>query len=190
MSFSSFEGYLTEASEVLEKTKILVPEIKKVSEEMLKTLQQGGTIFWCGNGGSASDAQHLAAELVGRFEVNRPAISSLAITTDTSILTSISNDFSFNDVFSRQVEALGRPSDVIVGITTSGESSNVLNALKAGKTKSMKTFLFTSEKMKIEYDFIDVILKVPSQRTCHIQEAHIAIGQAICGWIENELHGS
>jgi D-sedoheptulose 7-phosphate isomerase len=184
-----FEKYLSGTLDVIEKTKLLIPMIEKISEEFLAAITSSGTIFWCGNGGSASDAQHLAAELVGRFELNRSPMASIALTTDTSILTSIANDYSFEEIFSRQIEALGRPGDVIVGITTSGESLNVIDALRKGKGKGLRTVLFTSEKSKSEFEFVDFVLKVPSSRTCHIQEAHIVIGQAICGRIEKELFG-
>ena len=111
----------------------LAEPIKKISQLLAHSLANGGTLFWCGNGGSAADSQHLAAGLVGRFKKNRRALRSIALTTDTSVLTCVANDYSYDDIFARQVEALGRPEDVLIGISTSGNSENVLRAFKVAK---------------------------------------------------------
>jgi D-sedoheptulose 7-phosphate isomerase len=187
MSIELYDQYFESSSQVLLNLKRESERISELTQNMIKSLTNKGTILWCGNGGSASDSQHLAAELVGRFEKNRPALSSVALTTDTSIITAIANDFQFEDIFSRQVEALGRKGDVLVGITTSGESSNVLSALKVAKNMGITTSLLTSDKYAKNPEFIDHVIRVPSTRTCHIQEGHIAIGQAICSSIESHF---
>jgi D-sedoheptulose 7-phosphate isomerase len=179
------QRHLTEAGEVLLSTVALSTQIAEVAEVAIKSLRSGGTIFWCGNGGSAADSQHLAAELIGRYKLERKAISSIALTTDTSILTAISNDFGFEHVFSRQLEGLAREGDVLIALTTSGNSKSILNAVQKAKELKVATVLFTSVKYTLNEG--DFVLKVRSTKTEQIQHAHTAIGHVICELIESSL---
>ena len=147
-------------------------------------------VLWFGNGGSAADAQHLACELVSKFCMERKAIPSIALTTNTSILTSVSNDYSYDIVFERQVEAFAEAGDVLIGITTSGDSLNVIRALKLGKKKGAITVAFTGKKADNLKYFVDYLITVPSDSTPHIQESHIMIGHIICYLVEKELFGN
>ena len=155
-----------------------------IAEAMTASLHAGGKILWCGNGGSAGDSQHLAAEIVGRFRQSRRGLASIAITTDTSILTAVANDFGFETVFARQVEALGSVGDVLVGISTSGNSPNVVNALKQGRAQGMVTVAFTGQGGGKSAAFADHLFAVESRETARIQEAHILAGHMLCDWIE------
>ena len=153
-----------------------------------KSIKNSGTVYWCGNGGSASDSQHLAAELVGRFIKNRPPIASRSLSTDTSILTGISNDFSYEDVFSRQVEAMAKSNDILIGISTSGNSKNVLNAIKVANNKNCETLALIG---KTGGDLIKLAknsILIKSNSTARIQECHIIIGHLIIGLIEREMN--
>ncbi len=165
----------------------LAEPIKKISQLLAQSLANGGTLFWCGNGGSAADSQHLAAELVGRFKKNRRALRSIALTTDTSVLTCVANDYSYADIFSRQVEALGCPGDVLIGISTSGNSENVLRAFKAAKEVGLMTIALLGKGGGSTKDLVDHALVIPSDSTARIQEAHILIGHILCELIEQEL---
>jgi D-sedoheptulose 7-phosphate isomerase len=184
-SIERIERHLTEAGEVLLSSVELSGQIAEIAQVAIKSLRSGGTVFWCGNGGSAADSQHLAAELIGRYKLERKAISSIALTTDSSILTAISNDFGFEFVFSRQLEGLAREGDVLVALTTSGNSESILNAVQKAKELKVSTVLFTS----INYtgNQGDFVLKVGSTKTEQIQHAHIAIGHVICELIESSL---
>jgi D-sedoheptulose 7-phosphate isomerase len=165
----------------------LVKKIATVAEQFVACMQAGGKVLWCGNGGSAADAQHLAAEFVIRFTVNRPALASLALTVDTSILTAGSNDFGYDKVFARQVEALGREGDILVGISTSGNSESVVCALRTAREKGISTIGFTGQGGGKMADLCDTLLCVPSDRTQNIQEAHILFGHIIVGLMEETL---
>ena len=166
---------------------ILTEQIITVANVMAQSLSSGGSIFWCGNGGSAADSQHLAAELVGRFKNNRRALRSIALTTDSSVLTCIANDYSYDDIFARQVEALGRPGDLLIGISTSGNSENVLRALKTAKEFNLVTVALLGKGGGSVKDLADHALVIPSDSTARIQEAHILIGHIFCELIEQEL---
>lgn len=161
--------------------------IEKASAQISKSLSNGSTLFWCGNGGSAADSQHLAAELVGRFKNNRKALRSVALTTDTSVLTCVANDYSYDDIFSRQLEALGRDGDVLVAISTSGNSENVLRALIAAKELGVKTIALLGKDGGKANELADLSIVIPSNTTARIQEAHILIGHILCDLIEQEL---
>lgn len=165
----------------------LAESIARVGEVLVRALSQGGTIFWCGNGGSAADSQHLAAELVGRFKKNRRALRSIALTTDTSILTCVANDYSYEDIFSRQVEALGRPFDVLIGISTSGKSENVIRAVNTAKAMGLTTVALLGKGGAPVRDLVDHALVISSDTTARIQEAHILIGHVLCELIEQGL---
>ncbi len=185
ISVKRIHSHLIEAGDVLHATAELSERVAEVADVAIESLQNGGTIFWCGNGGSAADSQHLAAELIGRYKHKRKAISSIALTTDTSILTAISNDFGFEHVFSRQLEGLAHAGDVLIAITTSGDSKSILNVVQKAKELNVKTVILTSEKFKgYQGDFV---LKVPSTKTEQIQHAHIALGHIICELIESSF---
>ncbi len=148
------------------------------------TIARGRTIFFCGNGGSAAEAQHFAAELVGRFVSDRPALSSVALTTDTSILTSVANDYGFDRVFARQIEALGRRGDLLVVLTTSGRSANVSAAVAAARAKGMRVAGMTGASGRAFARRCDLCLVVPSRETPRIQEVHLVVGHLCCGRAE------
>lgn len=158
--------------------------IEKAIKVMKESLKKSGVIFSCGNGGSAADSQHFTAELVGKFAYNRKSIPAIALTTNSSIITSIGNDFSFDNVFERQLEGLGREGDVLLAVTTSGNSKNIALALEMAKKKQMKTILLTSNRC-INGN-ADIIIKCPSNKTERIQEIHIMIIHYICAKIEEE----
>ncbi len=151
--------------------------------------RSGGKVLLCGNGGSAADAQHLAAEFVSVLERDRvrPALPAVALTTDTSLLTASANDFGFEHVFARQVEALGRRGDALVAISTSGTSPNVLAALRQARATGVQTVGFTGRSGGGMVELSDVLIKIPSESTQHIQEAHIAVGHILCELVEREL---
>jgi D-sedoheptulose 7-phosphate isomerase len=155
---------------------------------MIASLGNGGKILVCGNGGSASDAQHFAAELVGRFMRERRALASIALTTDTSILTALANDYAFDRVFARQVEALGRPGDVVLGISTSGQSANVLAAFAAARALGLAVVALTGRDGGEVGRSADIHINVPSPSTARVQEVHRTLLHAICELIERECH--
>ncbi len=167
----------------------LAGEIAQAAQMIIEALGQGGKVAFCGNGGSAADAQHLASELVGRFQMERRALSALALTTDTSILTSVSNDFGYLHVFSKQVEALLKAGDVLVALTTSGNSPNCLQAVKAAQKRGVRTIAMTGAGGGAIADMVDLCLAVPAEQTARIQETHITIGHVLCELIEEALCG-
>ena len=152
-------------------------------------LKNGGKILLFGNGGSAADAQHIAAELVGRYKVERKSLPAIALTTDTSALTAIGNDYGYIHVFDRQVEALANKGDVAIGISTSGNSINVINALKVASQLNCKTIGFSGKDGGVMKDICDITLDAPSEDTPRIQEMHILIGHTICHLIDQEFTG-
>lgn len=152
----------------------------------LGTIDTGGKILFFGNGGSAADAQHLATELVARYKRNRPAIAAIALSTDTSALTAIGNDFGFDEIFSRQVEALARPGDVAIGISTSGNSENVVRALKAATKAGATAVAFTGQGGGALAAIAEVLIAVPSTDTARIQEMHILVGHMLCAVLETD----
>jgi D-sedoheptulose 7-phosphate isomerase len=167
--------------------KALAGEFRKLVAASVACLKGGGKLLFFGNGGSAADAQHLATELTVRYIKDRAAIAAIALTTDTSALTAIGNDLGFDKLFSRQVEALGKRGDVAIGITTSGQSPNVLKALELAKTMGITAASFTGRDGGKVKAIADPCLIVPSRTTARIQEMHILIGQMLCGAIEREL---
>ena len=165
-----------------------VEQIEKAAEVFINCIKNGGKIFWCGNGGSAGDAQHLATELMGGMtDHDRKPIPSIALTTDSSFLTAWSNDTDFESIFSRQIQGLGEEGDVLVGISTSGNSKNVINALKQAKYKNLKTISLTGKTGGNLDGVADITIKVPSNDTQRIQESHIMIGQILCSLLELSL---
>lgn len=172
---------------VLEATKTLIPKIEQVGSYITKTLQDGHKIMLCGNGGSAADAQHLAAEIVGRFQKEREAFPALALTVDTSVLTAVANDYGYDTVFSRQVQGLGQAGDVLIGISTSGNSKNIIAAIAEARKKNMIIVGFTGAGGGKMADLCDVCLAVPSNVTARIQEMHIMIGHILCEIAEEKM---
>ena len=150
------------------------------------SLIDGKKLIVCGNGGSAADSQHFVAELVSKFKKVRKPLSAIALTTDSSIITSIANDFSFDQIFSKQIQALGKKGDVLIGISTSGTSTNVLNALKTAKKEKILTILLTGN-IKKQYNYVDLKINVPSSSTARIQEIHELIYHSICEIVESKL---
>ena len=162
-------------------------EFKEFLDIVVQTLKKGNKIILFGNGGSASDAQHIAAELVVKYKKKRRSIPAISLSTDTSALTAIGNDFSFNEIFSRQIESIGKPGDVAIGITTSGKSKNVLNALKLAKKRKIKSVILTKKNYpnKKELKKIsDLIIGVPADETARIQELHILFGHLMCVFLD------
>jgi D-sedoheptulose 7-phosphate isomerase len=158
-----------------------------IADHMIEAIRGGKKILWCGNGGSAADSQHLAAEIVGRFRRERRAWPSIALTTDTSILTAIGNDYGYDSVFARQVEALCQAGDVLVGLTTSGNSPNVCNAVQCARTLGAFTVGMTGEGGGKLATMTDACLRVASRETARIQECHILFGHMLCDRVESEL---
>ena len=169
--------------------KALGAEFRRLVEAAVACIKAGGKILFFGNGGSASDAQHLATELTVRYIKNRKAIAAVALTTDTSALTAIGNDLGFDELFSRQVEAIGKPGDLVVAITTSGQSPNVLKALETAKQMGLVRAALTGKAggELARRKLAEICLVVPSDTTARIQEMHIALGQMMCGALEREL---
>ena len=163
-------------------------DILAAADLIAASLKAGGKLLLCGNGGSAADCQHLATEFTCRLSADfvRPALPALALTTDTSFLTAYPNDFDFEGLFSRQVEALGKPGDVLLGISTSGGSGNVIAAVEAARNLGMKTVVLTGQKGRLR-QLADVAVCVPSDRTQHIQETHLAIEHILCHLVERTL---
>ena len=161
--------------------------IETVAQLCVGSLRASGKILLAGNGGSAADAQHLAAEFVSRFYFDRPGLAAIALTTDTSALTAIGNDYGFDKLFARQVDALGRAGDVFVGISTSGNSPNVLSALAECRAKGIATVGLTGQSGGKMVELCDHCLRMPSGETPKVQEGHIIVGHIICGLVEREM---
>jgi len=163
--------------------------IKESSDICCKAIKNGNKILFIGNGGSAADAQHLAGELVNRFGFERPGLSAIALTTDTSVITSIANDYGFEKVFSRQVQAVGIKGDVLLALSTSGNSANILEGINEAHNRGITTIGLTGLKGGKMSGLCDLCIKVPTDDTPRIQEAHILIGHIICSMIENIIFG-
>jgi D-sedoheptulose 7-phosphate isomerase len=171
---------------------VLAKPIADAVSAIVGCITAGGKVLACGNGGSASDAQHFAAEFVGRFERERPGLAAISLSTDTSILTAIGNDYDFNAVYAKQVQALGAPGDVLLAISTSGNSANVLAAVAAAHAKEMTVIALTGHqggKMRAQLSETDVLICVPHDRTARIQEVHILAVHCICDAVDLQLLG-
>ncbi len=164
-------------------------KIATAARMFINSFQSDGKVLFCGNGGSAADAQHLAAELSGRFYINRAPLYAEALHVNSSYLTAVANDFGYDAAFARMVEAAGRPGDVLVAISTSGNSPSILNTIEMAKTKGMSVVGMTGESGGKMKDICDLLLNVPSVDTPRIQESHILIGHIICALVENEMFG-
>lgn len=171
------------------KDKNIKQTLEEVSKHCVAALNGGNKILLAGNGGSAADSQHIAGELVSRFAFDRPGLPAIALTTDTSILTAIGNDYGYENLFKRQVEALGEAGDIFIGYSTSGSSPNILNALEVCKEKSITTVGLTGNKTGSMNTLCDFLFEVGSSNTPKIQEGHAIIGHTICGLIEQEIFG-
>jgi D-sedoheptulose 7-phosphate isomerase len=180
-----FERTIQEHIRVIESLRDLAPMLERIAAIMSQAILDGKKILWCGNGGSAADSQHLAAELVGRFGRERRALPSIALSTNTSILTAISNDYGYEQVFRRQVEALCVPGDVLVGISTSGNSRNVCLGLEAARECGARTVAFTGKGGGAMAGIAELVLEIPSNETPRVQEGHILCGHMLCDFIEN-----
>ncbi|MEE3694147.1 D-sedoheptulose 7-phosphate isomerase [Campylobacter sp. CLAX-22107-21] len=185
---SHFEDSINTKKAILENV-TLIELIKEVAIKVTDAYKNGNKTILAGNGGSAADAQHIAGEFVSRFYFDRPGIPSIAITTDTSILTAIGNDYGYDKLFSRQVEAQGVKGDIFIGISTSGNSANVIEALKVCKEKGILSVGLTGESGGKMAEFCDYCIKVPSKSTPRIQESHIVIGHIICAIVEKSIFG-
>ena len=164
-------------------------EVAEVADRVRRTLEDGGTLFFCGNGGSAADAQHLAAEYVVRFRRERPGLAAVALTTDTSVLTAGGNDFGFEEVFARQVRALARRGDLLVLHSTSGESENLLRAAAAARENGVGTVAFLARGGGRLREKVDAAVVVPTEVTTRAQEVHLALGHAICDLVDRAFAG-
>ena len=185
---TEIEASIKVKHKLLEDEKLL-DKVLEVSGACLKTLLAGGKIIFCGNGGSFADAQHLSAEFTSRFLFDRPALASIALGTNNSGLTAMGNDYGYENIFSRELEALGKPEDILIGITTSGNSPNIIKGVDAAKKIGITTFILTGQsggKLKGLADCVHI----PSNDTARIQECHILVGHIICGFVEKEMFKS
>jgi D-sedoheptulose 7-phosphate isomerase len=178
-----------EVKKLILEDKALLSVIESVSHKAVEILRNKGRILLCGNGGSASDAQHIAAELSGRFAFDREPLDAEALSVNTSYLTAVANDYSFDAVYSRLVNAKGRSGDMLIAISTSGNSQNIINAVITGKETGMITVGLTGKSGGKMNDLCDFIIRIPSEETPRIQESHIMIGHIICQLIEDEFFG-
>lgn len=182
----AFEESVSTKQKIIQNN-ILLEKIELLAHKIIQCYQNNGKVLWCGNGGSAADAQHLAAELSGRFYYDRQPLYSEALHVNTSYITAVANDYSYDEIFARLVKAMIQPQDILIGLSTSGNSKNVINALIEAKNKNAFTVGFTGEtggKMK---DYVDLLINVPSNDTPRIQESHIMIGHTICQLVEAHL---
>lgn len=166
-----------------------LPLLQQMADTIIASLRAGGTVFWCGNGGSAADAQHMAAELVGRFRRERRALASIALTTDTSILTALANDYGYECVFARQLESLCRKGDVVIGISTSGNSANVCRAMTKAREIGASTLAFAGQAECQLSSCSDLCFAAPSRETARIQECHTLALHMVCDAVEEALAG-
>jgi len=191
MSFQARTKAILQANIALKQAiisdEVLLGKLETTVDWCIQTFQKDGKLLFCGNGGSAADAQHLAAEFSGRFYKDRPPLFAEALHVNTSFFTAVCNDYSFEDVYARNVQAMGREGDLLFCISTSGNSQNVLNALFQAKKQGMKTVALTGSTGGKLAEYCDLLLNVPSDDTPRIQEAHILLGHIICELVESEL---
>lgn len=176
-------------TEILESSKIK-NTINKSVNIILEALRRGNKLYFCGNGGSAADAQHLAAEFTGRFYLDRQALPAEALHCNTSYMTAVANDYSYEDVYSRMIEGVSKPGDILIGLSTSGNSKNIIKALKVAKLNNLHTISFTGLNGGLMKNHSDYLLDVPSENTPRIQECHILIGHIICQMVEKQFFKS
>jgi D-sedoheptulose 7-phosphate isomerase len=173
-------------SEMLEDDSLFV-QVENAAQTCIDSLRSGGKILLAGNGGSAADAQHIAAEFVSRFAFDRPGLPAIALTTDTSILTAIGNDYGYEKLFARQLQSLGRKGDVFIGYSTSGQSPNVLLGFEEAQQRNIKTIGLTGKRDGAMRELCDYLIEVPSLETAKIQEGHLVLGHIICGLVEQAI---
>ena len=177
---------ITVKQKLLQNDTIIV-DITKVADLIVEAFNNGNKLLFCGNGGSAADAQHLAAEFSGRYYLNRPPLHAEALHTDTSFMTAVSNDFSFDEVYARLIQGIGKQGDILIGMSTSGNSKNVIKALEEAKKKNIITIGFTGKVNGNMKSYCDYLINIPSDDTPRIQECHLMLGHAICELVEKEL---
>ncbi|MDE2433995.1 MAG: D-sedoheptulose 7-phosphate isomerase [Burkholderiales bacterium] len=182
-----FQKNVSDQIAVLQKLPALTEVVNQAGQLAVEALQSGGKLMFCGNGGSAADSQHLAAELTGRFIKDRRPLAAVALSTDTSALTCIGNDYSFDEIFARQVKGLARAGDLLIGISTSGNSRNVIRAVEEARAAGVKVVGFLGRDGGKLREMCDVAIVVPSDVTARIQESHILIGHTLCGLIEQQM---
>ena len=163
-------------------------DILSTANAIISVIKKNGTVFWCGNGGSASDSQHISAELIGRFKKNRIPLKSISLNSDTTAITCIANDFGYDEIFSRQLDGLGQEGDIFLPISTSGESRNIINAIKMAKTKKIITYALLGKGGGSAIKLVDNCIHVNSNVTARVQEMHILIGHILCDLIEEGLN--
>lgn len=190
MSEEIVSAHLDGLRDTVDAARGLGGQVARVGEAIVETLRGGGTLFFCGNGGSAADAQHLAAEYVVRFRRERSALPAVALTTDTSILTAGGNDYGFVTVFARQVEALGRTGDLLFLHSTSGESENLLRAAAAARDAGVRTVAMLAKGGGRLKEAVDRAIVVPTESTARAQEIHLAMGHAVCEIVDREMSGA
>jgi D-sedoheptulose 7-phosphate isomerase len=175
---------------LMQQDQILIDAIDNAIELIYNSFKSKGKILFAGNGGSAADAQHMSAEFVSRFLLERPGLPSIALTTDTSALTAIGNDYGFEQLFARQIEALGRAEDVLIAYSTSGTSPNILKGLQQAKTQGLSTIGLTGIKKQSQVmaELCDITIRIPSESTPYIQEGHLMVGHILCGAVEKKLY--
>jgi D-sedoheptulose 7-phosphate isomerase len=161
--------------------------ILRTAKKIISVIKKNGTVFWCGNGGSASDSQHISAELIGRFKKNRIPLKSISLNSDTAAITCIANDFGYDEIFSRQLDGLGQVGDILLPISTSGQSKNIINAINMAKTKKISTFALLGKGGGEAIKLVDDYIHVNSKTTARVQEMHITIGHILCDLIEEGL---
>jgi D-sedoheptulose 7-phosphate isomerase len=181
------DNQFSEHLEVLNNSKLLKDKIIEFSQLIIQALNNGNKIIWCGNGGSAADSMHLSTELIGRYTSNRKSLPSIALSADSVAITCIANDFGYENIFSRQIEGVGKSGDVLVCLTTSGNSLNIIKAIKVAKLHNLKTILMSGNKGGKCLGLSDFELIIPSKSTARIQEMQIFIGHIICDYIEKNI---
>lgn len=184
---TNFQNYINDSLKNINNLGRCSDSIEKAVNLILDSLSSGGKVIFCGNGGSAADSQHLAAELMGRYLIDRHPLPAIALTVDSSALTAIGNDYGYENIFSRQLEGIGVSGDTLFAISTSGNSENVLNCVKTAKDNGINTIGLTGNSGGKIGDICDVLVSVPSSQTNKIQEMHIMVGHYICGIVESTL---
>ena len=189
-SLTIINKYLEDSYKLADKQRKMGEEINAVASQCIKTLESGGKLIFMGNGGSASDSLHLSAELVGRFQKNRRALPAISLSSNISVITAIANDYGYENIFVKQIEALGNENDLLIGISTSGVSENILRGLKFAVEKGIKTVGLTGKESVEMSKYCDITINVPSTTAAMIQQSHITIGQLLCLLIEEHFFES
>lgn len=189
-SLTIINKYLEDSYKLADKQRKMGEEINAVASQCIKTLESGGKLIFMGNGGSASDSLHLSAELVGRFQKNRRALPAISLSSNISVITAIANDYGYENIFVKQIEALGNENDLLIGISTSGVSENILRGLEFAVEKGIKTVGLTGKESVEMSKYCDITINVPSTTAAMIQQSHITIGQLLCLLIEEHFFES